>query len=158
MNWHDYFTYDNGNLIWKVALNRKIQVGKVAGCKKPNGYIYATINGGKYAVHRIVWEMHNGPIPEEMEIDHKWGIRCDNRISELRLVTSTGNHRNMAKRSDNTSGVTGVTFCKKRQMWKAYIKQYGKLTHLGYFADINEAISKRKVAEKEYGFSSRHGL
>jgi len=35
MNWHDYFTYDNGNLIWKVALNRKIQVGKVAGCKKP---------------------------------------------------------------------------------------------------------------------------
>lgn len=158
MNWNDYFIYDNGNLIWKVALNKKVKIGSIAGCKKPNGYIYVTVNGTKYAAHRIVWEMHNGTIPKGMEVDHIWGIRHDNRISELRLVTSKGNKMNMAKRSDNTSGTTGVTFCKKSNKWKAYVKQDGKLVHLGYFIDKAEAIAARKNAEPNHGFSIRHGL
>ncbi|WP_077825984.1 HNH endonuclease signature motif containing protein [Escherichia coli] len=26
--------------------------------------------GKRYCVHRIIWEMHNGPIPEGYQIDH----------------------------------------------------------------------------------------
>lgn len=158
MNWHDYFTYTNGELFWKVSPNRRIKIGSKAGIETPKGYVSITLMGKKYLAHRIIWEMHNGRIPPNMEVDHIWGIRNDNRISELRLVTSRGNRCNTAKRSDNSSGTTGVTFCKKLQKWKAYVKQEGKLIHLGYFTDKCDAIHARKAAEPIYGFSQRHGL
>lgn len=44
--------------------------------------------------HRAIWETFNGPIPEGMEIDHKYGNRSDNRLSELRCVTHKENMAN----------------------------------------------------------------
>lgn len=45
------------------------------------------------AVHRLVWEAFNGPIPPGMEINHKNGKKDDNRLSNLELVTSSENSR-----------------------------------------------------------------
>ena len=59
-----------------------------------NGYVYVNLNNeGKY-LHRLVWETFNGKIPEGMEIDHINTNRFDNRLSNLRLVTSSENKRN----------------------------------------------------------------
>lgn len=44
-------------------------------------------------VHRIVWEVHNGPIPAGMEIDHIDMDKTNNHISNLRLVTHAENIR-----------------------------------------------------------------
>lgn len=38
-------------------------------------------------VHRIIWMSRYGRIPANLVIDHKNGIRSDNRLSNLRLVT-----------------------------------------------------------------------
>ena len=48
MNWNNLFTYDDGKLVWKVALGRKIRIGDPAGTMTPRGYITVTYQGKKY--------------------------------------------------------------------------------------------------------------
>lgn len=43
------------------------------------------------AIHRMVWEAVNGSIPEGMEINHINGVKTDNHIANLELVTRQGN-------------------------------------------------------------------
>lgn len=49
--------------------------------------------------------------------------------------------------SNNTSGVTGVTWDKNRQKWVAQIRFKNKQYHLGRFDSKEEAIKVRKEAE-----------
>jgi len=58
-----------------------------------NGYVNFNLDK-KYSnvyVHRLIWIYFNGEIPEGLEINHKKGIRNDNRLSELELVTHKEN-------------------------------------------------------------------
>lgn len=157
MNWHDLFTYDDGKLIWKIALGRKIRIGDLAGTVTPRKYISVTYQGKKYRAHRIIWEMYNGPIPSGMEIDHEDGDRANNKIRNLNLRSNAGNHLNMAKRRDNTSGATGVYQCKATNKWKAAATQNGVTTHLGTFEYFADAVAARKAHNLTVGFSDRHG-
>jgi len=50
-------------------------------------------HGKKQAVHRIVWEKHNGPIPHGMHIHHVNGIHDDNRIENLAMLTPSEHHK-----------------------------------------------------------------
>lgn len=43
------------------------------------------------AVHRMIWESVHGPIPAGLQINHINGIKTDNRIANLELVTPSGN-------------------------------------------------------------------
>lgn len=52
-------------------------------------------------------------------------------------------------RSDNISGVKGVTWYKPTKKWVAYIAFQKKKYNLGYYEDIEDAIKARKKAEKE---------
>lgn len=56
------------------------------------GYLSLT---GKYNVssHRVIWAYFNGPIPNNLEINHKDGNKLNNRIENLELVTRTENIR-----------------------------------------------------------------
>lgn len=44
-------------------------------------------------VHQLVWECVNGKIPPGHEINHKNGIKTDNRIVNLEAVDRTANMR-----------------------------------------------------------------
>lgn len=63
-----------------------------------NGYLRVKIARKDYKVHRIIWTVFNGPIPDGFEIDHINRICNDNRLDNLRLVTSAQNNHN---RKDN---------------------------------------------------------
>lgn len=67
---------------------------KIKKTTQANGYEYVTIDGGAKLVHRVMWEVFNGEIPEGMEIDHINTIRTDNRLENLRCVTPSENKRN----------------------------------------------------------------
>jgi hypothetical protein len=59
------------------------------------GYVHLAIKEGKrvrrvYA-HRVIWEHAHGSIPEGMQVNHINGVKHDNRITNLELVTPAGN-------------------------------------------------------------------
>ena len=58
---------------------------------------------------------------------------------------------------NNTSGVKGIVFVKKRGIWQTSIKTKGKLKHLGYHKDFNEAVLTRLAAEQCLSLNG-HGL
>jgi hypothetical protein len=65
-------------------------------------------------------------------LDHRDGVRTNNRLANLREATRSENCQNAAKRNDNTSGFTGVWPVGKR--WRAKVAVDGVERHAGYFA------------------------
>lgn len=93
-----------------------------------------------------------------MNIDHIDHDRSNNKKENLRTVTVKENNKNASIRSDNKSGICGVSFRKRRNKWVAQIRVSGKNKTLGWFSNIEDAKSARYRAEKEYGFHHNHGL
>lgn len=87
---------------------------------------------------------------ENMYIDHINHIKHDNRKSNLRIVTSSENRINIGIRSNNKSGVTGVTFDVTRNKWRSYLNINGKQIYLGRFDTIEEAKKARLNGEQKY--------
>jgi hypothetical protein len=122
-----------------------------------DGYKSGGINGRTLLAHRVIWAIVNGEWPKS-EIDHIDHFRSNNKIENLREATSSENSRNRSKNSNNTSGVCGVYFYKKTKKWMSYIKIEGKLNYLGYYEDLDEAVSARKAEERKHGFHENHGM
>ena len=108
-------------------------------------------------MHRIIWEMHNGPIPDGMEVDHINHVRTDNRIENLRLVSRLENCKNRKLNSNNTSGFNGVSWSKRDGKWLAYIYINKKRIRLGLYSDISKAIAAREKANLSHKFHKNHG-
>ncbi len=108
---------------------------------------FVSLKGSTYRAHRIIYAMHHGVDPGEMQIDHANGDSTDNRIENLRLATSQQNNRNRRIASNNKSGVRGVCWCRSKRKWKAYIMIDGKMNNLGNFDSLLDAASKRVDAE-----------
>lgn len=56
-----------------------------------NGYISVGRSRDHMYGHRMVWQAIHGPIPDGLQINHINGIKTDNRIANLELVTHTEN-------------------------------------------------------------------
>lgn len=70
--------------------------------KKPGGYYKSDYvrHGGRY-MHRVVWEFHNGPIPENMVVHHKDHDRSNNDIGNLELLSASEHAKyHMAERTE----------------------------------------------------------
>lgn len=146
------FTYEpeTGLLRWKTKSANRIEIGSIAGSKNRRGYIVVGMKGKVYLAHRICWALyHNEQLSPDVEIDHIYGIRDDNRITELRKATRNEQGYNGKLRSTNTSGHRGVIYYKARQKWVASITVGGRSIHLGYFEEIEDAIAARLKAEQE---------
>ncbi len=156
MNWHEWFYYDGVNLIWKKSRGR-MKAGSIAGCPNDTGRIRVRISGKYYKAHRIIWEMHNGPIPEGYEIDHLDHDPSNNRLNNFRLVLGKENAKNRPKNKNNTSGYTGISWDKERGKWWAHIMVNYKTICLGRFDNLDDAIKARQEAEIKYGFHPNHG-
>ncbi|HFO7542632.1 TPA: HNH endonuclease signature motif containing protein [Escherichia coli] len=113
--------------------------------------------GRWYKAHRIIWEMHNGPIPEGYEIDHLDHDPSNNRLNNFRLVLGKENAKNRPKNKNNTSGYIGVYWDKEREKWYSQIWVNYKCITLGRFDKMEDAIKARQEAEIKYGFHPNHG-
>lgn len=88
------YYYDNGILRYKTDRSYRFKAGMPVGSKDKDGYLRTTFNGKNLKIHRVIWEMHYGEIPDGLMIDHVNGIKDDNRISNLRLATNSQNQHN----------------------------------------------------------------
>lgn len=156
--WDDHFYYKDGLLIRKNDIKgTDKRSGDIVGHCDSHGYLQFQMKGKNYLVHRVIWEMHNGPIPQGYQIDHINHVRTDNRIENLRLVTNLINGKNQSKNKNNTSGVTGITKLKNTGKWQAEITVAGKKKYLGVFDNFDDAVEERKSAELLYAFHANHG-
>ena len=153
---HALFKYEpeTGKLTWRVQTNatpKDKEVGSLSGRKKDyyTRYKNVSILGDRYKAHRIIWLMQTGSWPEKY-IDHIDGDGLNNKWSNLREATPSENMANQKVRSDSTSGIKGVSYDKKRNMWYVYIDIDKKRKHLGRFETLEEAAAARLAAEKVY--------
>ena len=151
----EMFAYKDGVLI-SIENSSKRKLGKPVGyvCNK-TGYTRVRLKTGNYYVHRIIWELLKGPIPDKMQIDHINGNRSDNRIENLRLATQEENLKNKRLGSSNATGVMGVTINNGKYL--ARVNHKGKSIRLGLFDNLNDAVKARKEAEAKYGYHENHG-
>jgi len=61
-------------------------------------------------VHRIIWQMLRGGIPEGFVIDHIKRDSTDNRIENLRCVEGFINAQNKGIQANNKTGKTGIHY------------------------------------------------
>lgn len=150
--------YDSntGRILWAATRpGRGCRKGNEAGTinrRKDTSYKAVCINGKKHYVHRIIWIMVNGPIPNGMCIDHIDGNGLNNKISNLRLASLSENHRNSKISSNNKTGILGVN-----SHAKGFVVQAAG-EYIGYFMDFFEACCARKSAEIRLGFHENHGV
>lgn len=159
---------ETGGLFWAVrprshfcsdvvhARVNTLRAGKAAGTIDRFGYVCIAIDGSLYKAHRLAYFLSTGAMPDG-DIDHINGVKCDNRMCNIRSVSKLENMRNSCMPSSNTSGVVGVSLAKGGGRWRAYISIRGKYKSLGSFIRIEDAAAARKDAEKLYGFHKNHG-
>lgn len=97
------------------------------------------------SLHRLVMNAK----PDEF-VGHDDRKRNDSRKANLRIVSRMQNNQNKSLRSNNTSGITGVSYRRNRGTWTAYITVNKQTIILGHFHDFDDAVVARLKAEKEY--------
>lgn len=160
---------ETGKLFWlprPIEMFATVGAGKIWNSRYPGkeaftadngtGYRHGEVNGKTLRSHRVIWAIVHGTWPTG-DIDHINGVKTDNRIANLRDVSSSINQRNAKKRDDNTSGYNGVSRYRQSGKWQAHITIDGKNKHLGYFDTPDDAVAARAAAERGLGFTERHG-
>jgi hypothetical protein len=143
------YDYQDGQLIRKKTTSRLGKAGDVAGFfDKKIGYLRVGIRGKHYLVHRIIFMMHNGYMPEEA--DHINGNKLDNRIENLRSASKSENLRNRASNKNNQSGYKNVAWHKQHKKWSVTLNYDGSKHHIGYFEDLELADLVAQEARDKY--------
>lgn len=104
-----------------------------------SGYLYVWLHkpctSSLYMVHRLVAATFL-PNPDELsQVDHINGVKSDNRVENLRMVTAQENQPRRGARADLTSRYRGVSWAAHVQKWNAQIMIDYKQLHLGYYED-----------------------
>ena len=109
-----------------------------------NGYVVANskdTTNSTLRIHRLVTNA-----TEQDIVDHKNWNKLDNRKTNLRVCNKSDNNVNIKRKSNNTSGYTGVKK-NKQGKWVGQISYGGMRKHLGNFDTLQEAVEARRGAE-----------
>ncbi|WP_296257786.1 MULTISPECIES: HNH endonuclease signature motif containing protein [unclassified Pseudomonas] len=136
--------------------------GRIAGnvFKKPSGHSYVQIGIGyrHLRAHRVIWLLVYGSIDDSMVIDHVNGVGTDNRLKNLRLVSSGDNSKNRSVSKRSRSGVAGVYWNSTEQKWHARIQVNGVRKSIGQYHSLEAAKAARAAHQLAQNYHPLHGL
>jgi hypothetical protein len=112
--------------------------GNELKAKHIEGYIL--LNNGLLG-HHFAWYMTYGNV-DFIELDHINRVRDDNRIDNLRIVTSQQNKWN--------TNAKGYYFHKNKNKWQSQIRINEKRIYLGLFNTEEEAKNAYLIAKQKY--------
>ena len=145
--YNELFTYSDGSLYWKVSPSRKVRAGDLAGSMGKDYWRVGYKGRTCLFAHKIVWELHHGPIPDGLQVDHINRDKLDNRVENLRLATVAQNNHN-SSRAGGKSRYKGVY----KAGWSEY-KWFAKLTIDGgqlYFGTYDTEEGAARAIDKAY--------
>jgi hypothetical protein len=96
------------------------------------GYRYIKYGRKAIAEHQIVWCLVHGELPLA-QVDHINGDKSDNRIENLRLVTTQQNSFNRPAQKNSQSKYKGVYWEKDRKVWAVRIGLHSACVAVGRF-------------------------
>lgn len=139
------FTYINGIMYWSDDFSPRARRGFPAGSYDANGYLCVKLSGKSYKMHRLIFLLHHGFLPEI--VDHINGCKSDNRIENLREASTSLNNANKFKaQTNNKLGILGVVRHKKTGKFQAtFAKKY-----LGLFNSADEASNAVESAREKF--------
>ena len=146
----DLLSYDleTGDFRWRIRTSNCIHVGDVAGCQNTNCYLQIRVDRRLYLAHRLAWLYVHGRWPNA-ELDHRNGVRTDNRIENLREATRSENCQNIGRSPRSATGHKGVYCRPDKKKWWARIQLSGKKHYLGSFDSLDAAVEARSRAKAE---------
>lgn len=124
-------------------------VTEQAGTVNLQGYRKINILGRRYAAHRLAWLCVHGEMPSG-DVDHINGIRDDNRLANLRVVSQSQNTQNTLESAANKSGRKGVSWHAQSGKWRASIGINGRKHSYGLYVSKADAIRAREQAELDH--------
>ena len=139
-----------------------MKICKVEGCNnKHYGKGYCGKHYQQMKKKGKIYKTYKEPNDIVLYDDYAEIIILDNKSNEVgrvkidlddvdRVCTQHQNCMNQNKRSNNTSGYTGVLWDKAKNKWMARIKVNYKQIFLGYYDTLEEAIKVREQAEIRY--------
>ena len=143
----ELLNYDPDTGVFTARVSRgAIPAGKPIGTVRRDGYLECSVDRRLYLLHRLAWCYVYGDWPTG-ELDHINGIKSDNRISNLRMVSRKQNMQNQ-QRPQRGNPYLGVSWHKKAAKWAAQIVVDRKHKHLGLFEtpeDAREAYLQAKA-------------
>ena len=149
-NFENYEISNKGNVINKIT--NKILKSHV----DTSGYYIVKLSKNNmkktFRLHRLIAIAFVDNPENKQCVDHINNNRIDNSIDNLRWATKQENSQNQKLSIKNTSGFKGVTFCKDRNKWMAFITIDGILINLGRYDTIEDAKEARiKKAHEVFG-------
>lgn len=144
----EHFKYENGELYWRLYDGFGSVYYLKAGHLRKNKYTTISINKKKYALHRLIFMMHHGYLPEK--VDHIDCNPLNNKIENLRAATSSENQYNRRLNKNNTSGYKSVYWHKRESKWRVQMKINNKLKYFGSYKDLDLAILVAQEARNKY--------
>ena len=146
---------ETGDFFWIKPTGART-AGAKAGSQHCKGYWSIGFRGKLYLAHRLAWYMTFSEWP--VQIDHINHDRLDNRLCNLRSVEHVDNGRNQKIPSNNTSGICGVCWDRRRGKWVAGIKVDGRMIDRQRFGSLLDAASHRHALLLKYDFHENHGV
>jgi HNH endonuclease len=141
--------YDPGTGIFRHRKSvGKGRAGEVAGSRNAEGYVAIRLFNRLQAAHRLAWLYMTGEWPPDgFTIDHKNGIRSDNRWQNLRLADDCQQNWNLPVLSTCQSGLRGAWPCATTGRWQSMIIVRGERIWLGRFDTAEQAAAAYAKAE-----------